>query len=215
MQWCLLVWTFLDITDINPDSKVHGANMGPTWDLSAPDGPHVGPMNLAIREEIILAIFHKEIWKHWIKHHLNGLVQERHNPHELGWSYLYLSCTISEIRWFNVILNHNLFVIFGTKSCNNFIVALHIITIWDPFSISELEEHFMGCLLSTRYVDGTPTSEVTLVTIRYIRPPHPGHTSQYHGHAWMTHILFIPSQSAIPFLRWWEMAAHPVHAELL
>ena len=36
----------------NPDSKVHGANMGPTWVLSAPDGPHVGPMNLAIREWI-------------------------------------------------------------------------------------------------------------------------------------------------------------------
>ena len=31
-----------------PDSKVHGANMGSTWVLSAPDGPHVGPMNLAI-----------------------------------------------------------------------------------------------------------------------------------------------------------------------
>ena len=31
------------------DSKVHGANMGPTWVLSAPDGPHVGPVNLAIR----------------------------------------------------------------------------------------------------------------------------------------------------------------------
>ena len=31
-----------------PDSKVRGANMGPTWVLSAPDGPHVGPMNLAI-----------------------------------------------------------------------------------------------------------------------------------------------------------------------
>ena len=30
-------------------AKVHGANMGPTWDLSAPDGPHVGPMNLAVR----------------------------------------------------------------------------------------------------------------------------------------------------------------------
>ena len=29
-----------------PDSKVHGANMGPAWVLSAPDGPHVGPMNL-------------------------------------------------------------------------------------------------------------------------------------------------------------------------
>ena len=32
-----------------PDSKVHGANMGPTWVLSAPAGPHVGPINLAIR----------------------------------------------------------------------------------------------------------------------------------------------------------------------
>ena len=34
----------------NPDSKVHEANIGPTWVLSAPDGPHVGPMNLAIRD---------------------------------------------------------------------------------------------------------------------------------------------------------------------
>ena len=31
-----------------PDSKVHGANMGPTWDLSASGEPHVGLMNLAI-----------------------------------------------------------------------------------------------------------------------------------------------------------------------
>ena len=29
-----------------PDSKVHGANMGPTWVLSAPDGPHVAPWTL-------------------------------------------------------------------------------------------------------------------------------------------------------------------------
>ena len=28
---------------------VHGANTGPTWVLSVTDGPHVGPMNLAIR----------------------------------------------------------------------------------------------------------------------------------------------------------------------
>ena len=34
---------------VSPDSKVHGAKVGPTWVLSAPDGPHVGPMNLAIR----------------------------------------------------------------------------------------------------------------------------------------------------------------------
>ena len=33
-----------------PDSKVHVANMGPTWVLAAPGGPHIGPMNLAIRD---------------------------------------------------------------------------------------------------------------------------------------------------------------------
>ena len=37
------------MTVAGPDSKVHGANMGPTWVLSAPDGPHVGQMNLALQ----------------------------------------------------------------------------------------------------------------------------------------------------------------------
>ena len=36
-----------------PHSKVNGANMGPTWVLSAPDGPHVCPMNLAIKQQAI------------------------------------------------------------------------------------------------------------------------------------------------------------------
>ena len=39
-----------------PDSKFHGANMGSTWVLSAPDGTHVGPMNLAIRVVIYEAV---------------------------------------------------------------------------------------------------------------------------------------------------------------
>ena len=33
---------------ITPDSKVHGANMGPIWGQQDPGGPHVGPMSLAI-----------------------------------------------------------------------------------------------------------------------------------------------------------------------
>ena len=37
---------------LTPDSKVRGANMGPTWVLSSPDGPHVGPKNLAIKEAL-------------------------------------------------------------------------------------------------------------------------------------------------------------------
>ena len=31
-----------------PDSKVHGANMGPIWGRQDPDGPHFGPVDLAI-----------------------------------------------------------------------------------------------------------------------------------------------------------------------
>ena len=32
----------------DPDSKVHGANIGPIWGRQDPGGPHVGPMNFAI-----------------------------------------------------------------------------------------------------------------------------------------------------------------------
>ena len=31
-----------------PGSKVHGANMGPTWGRQDPGGPHVGHVDLAI-----------------------------------------------------------------------------------------------------------------------------------------------------------------------
>ena len=34
---------------IDADSKVQGANMGPTWVLSATDGPRVDDINLGIR----------------------------------------------------------------------------------------------------------------------------------------------------------------------
>ena len=39
-----------------PDSKVHGAYMGPTWGRQDPGGPYVGPMNLAIR----VVLFHND-----------------------------------------------------------------------------------------------------------------------------------------------------------
>ena len=50
-----------------PRSKVHGANMGPTWVLSAPDGPHVGPMNLAIR--VVAGETKKTVSSRWVSKH--------------------------------------------------------------------------------------------------------------------------------------------------
>ena len=44
------IWNYFNRPHPIPDSKVHGANMGPTWVLLAPDGPHVSPMKLAIRD---------------------------------------------------------------------------------------------------------------------------------------------------------------------
>ena len=40
-------------TDTLSDCKVHGDNVGPTWALSAPGGPHVGRINLAIRDVVM------------------------------------------------------------------------------------------------------------------------------------------------------------------
>ena len=70
-----------------PDSKIHGANMGPTWVLSSPGGPHDGPMNLAIRvvnEMNYIVPFTKTkgfcslfyvIWIHPAEKYLEGVIR--------------------------------------------------------------------------------------------------------------------------------------------
>ena len=40
-------------SDNYPDSKVHGANMGPIWGQQDPGGPHVGPMKFAFWVRLI------------------------------------------------------------------------------------------------------------------------------------------------------------------
>ena len=47
-----------------PDSRVHGANMGPIWGRKGPGGPHVGPMNIALCD-ISLSTLCCVVWKHW------------------------------------------------------------------------------------------------------------------------------------------------------
>ena len=67
LRW--LVWMLNQchsLTSIGPSqiAKV----MGPTWVLSAPDGPHVGPMILAIRDFIRAQLYHflwfSNVWWH-------------------------------------------------------------------------------------------------------------------------------------------------------
>ena len=59
-----------------PDSQVHGANMGPNWVLSAPDGPHVDPMNLASGDILCFHMAsqgHNEL-RHWMQNLASSLV---------------------------------------------------------------------------------------------------------------------------------------------
>ena len=50
---------------IFPDSKVHGANMGPIWGRQDPCGPHVGPMNFAIWFIWLWKTYTTQPFDHW------------------------------------------------------------------------------------------------------------------------------------------------------
>ena len=39
-KWYVIIGNQSILEENIPDGKVHGANMGPIWVLSAPDGPH-------------------------------------------------------------------------------------------------------------------------------------------------------------------------------
>ena len=61
IQLRAILQTLIHLTHNIQDGKIHGANMGPTWVLSAPDGPHVGPMNLAMRD-----VLQDYTWSQWV-----------------------------------------------------------------------------------------------------------------------------------------------------
>ena len=65
------IYNTLSIARKYPDSKVHGANMGPTWVLSAPDGPHIGPMNLVVRVYIQSTLWYCAVY-HKVHHKINA-----------------------------------------------------------------------------------------------------------------------------------------------
>ena len=60
-------------THTDPDSKVHGANMGPIWGRQDPGGPHVGPMNFAVWGAFLWKIYTDSMILPWLLIHC-GLV---------------------------------------------------------------------------------------------------------------------------------------------
>ena len=106
---------------IIPDSKVHGTNMGPTWVLSAPCGPHVGPMNLAIRDPLTTTVLRTWFYRcffscQWfrmnllIKRYLTKCPMNPHQIHQcfnsltfgsagINYNYKNLSTIVNNIVW--------------------------------------------------------------------------------------------------------------------
>ena len=76
-----------------PDSKVHGANMGPIWGREGPGGPHVDPMNLAIWDALFFIVYISAFSKLSLQ---NGVVycgrKHEYFPHSLllGWQSFFI-----------------------------------------------------------------------------------------------------------------------------
>ena len=56
-----MCWTQIRFWTIH-DRKVHEANMGHTWGRQDPGGPHVGPMNLAIWDTLLVRVRWNCLW---------------------------------------------------------------------------------------------------------------------------------------------------------
>ena len=75
-----------------PDSKAHGTNLGPTWVLSASDGPHVGPMNFPMLGPMLSGFCkHMHIWP-W-----NAVSSVKYTCQQLPWMALSIPLSISVI----------------------------------------------------------------------------------------------------------------------
>ena len=99
-----------------PDSKVHGANMGPTLALSGPDGPPVGPMNLAIRAFIVSRCSDVAV-KNRHPTGRQGHSQATHDSFNLSHGFLRQDRLYLEIKLLKLI-HETIFSYFCRLSCN-------------------------------------------------------------------------------------------------
>ena len=100
------------------DSKVHGAYMGPIWDRQDPGGPHVGPMNLAIKHlaAICCQVFcnpldNTDQWVYICSVHTYGRADSRFAPSQWG---IVLFCNVFS-HWLGATLESSLYCYLGCR----------------------------------------------------------------------------------------------------
>ena len=94
-----------------PDSKVHGANMGPIWGRQDPGGSHVGPMNLQCagfltNHSCQLIVASNAMWCLWSKSTLVQVIDELKLPYGQLDSW---EKTSMKLKWKIIFLKENSF----------------------------------------------------------------------------------------------------------
>ena len=146
-----------------PDSKVYGVNMGPTWVLSAPDGPHVGPTNLAIRDDIVDQTYNYSIRGNLLKWFESYLCFSSNTDHEFCchkyWPFISLLFWQHEFTIY-LLYQHRLFVcIQWDYQCSRKHSA-QILFVWSPSPLGLVYDPF-----SRGYPTATMTH--TIYTIEF------------------------------------------------
>ena len=107
-----------------PDSKVHGANMGPIWGRQDPGGPHVGPMDFAIG-----------VYMYTIQIHSFGhFVANFDRWHAKGKCDIVLHIWIWYFQYFDVLSPNLTRVLQMTKTSTCFIYEIDITNQFDCFN---------------------------------------------------------------------------------
>ena len=127
---------------IYPDSKVHGANMGPIWGRQDPGGPRVGHMNFVIWVLLYIWAQYRFVC-HLYPTHVHSLLAYVKLKETVQWCHMRLWCTKSSASGLFVIArqspHHLPFVrwiqmhtyimttswTFGTLQCMNFLKKSH------------------------------------------------------------------------------------------
>ena len=122
---------FMKALDSFPDSKVHEAYIGPTWGRHDLGGPHVGPMNLALRVGSFTLLINtntESVLKSYMVHYLFKI-------HSLTirslWKFYLIWGTITNATWHETICKNSHIENFHVAKTDNIMIKRGLFRIFE------------------------------------------------------------------------------------
>ena len=122
----LLCWHSGQLYDY-PDSKVHGANMGPIWGRQNPGGPHIGPMLSGYPVSVIMSCLNRRLLiSIWEKIILLCKILSYHASSRLVYCFNEYGKKMGQITYFamNVIIKYEELYMDPIDICNCYLVSV-------------------------------------------------------------------------------------------